>query len=134
MLISPQKHREIVFQLLYSADFESGNEVFEMLASQLAVTKKVMRGAVIMKEKVLEKKTFLDQQIEEFSKSYDFGRIPKVERNILRLGIYELLFFPEVPKKVAIAEAIRLTRKFATPEAATFVNAVMDAIYTKSSK
>src|SRR5690606_29501809 len=58
-----------------------------------------------------------------------FERIPRVERNILRLAVFELLHDPSVPPTVAIAEAIRLTRKFATPEAATFINAVLDAIF-----
>jgi transcription antitermination protein NusB len=129
MPISPQKFREIVFQLLYSDDFGGSAEVVEMLMAQLCVTKKAVRDACEVKEKILEKKKQIDELISKHSESYDFERIPRIERNVIRLGTYELLFSSNVPPKVAIAEAIRLTRKFATPEAATFVNAVLDSIY-----
>lgn len=129
MPISPQKFREIVFQLLYSDDFGGCVEVAEMLMAQLAITKRVVREASMVKEKILEKKNQIDELICKHSESYEFERIPRIERNVIRLGAYEILFSPNVPPKVAIAEAIRLTRKFATPEAAAFVNAVLDSIY-----
>lgn len=66
--------------------------------------------------------------ITEHSTSYEFERIPRIERNVLRLGVYEIMYDSDIPPKVAIAEAIRLTRKFATPESATFVNAILDSI------
>lgn len=131
MPISPQKFREIVFQLLYSHDFGGSEEVGEMLMAQLAVTKRIVREADLAKEKILEKKDKLDEIIRFNSTSYDFERIPRVERNILRLSIYELMFSTDIPPKVAIAEAIRLSRKFATVEAATFINAVLDTVYKK---
>jgi N utilization substance protein B len=127
--LSPQKFREIVFQLIYSQDFGGDGEVIEMLMAQLSVTKKTVRQADLFKDKFLEKKAEIDALLIQHSKSYDLERIPRVERNVLRLGIYELLFCKEVPPKVVIAEAMRLTRKFATAEAANFVNALMDSVY-----
>lgn len=129
MPISPQKFREIVLHLLYSDDFGSCEEVAEMVMAQLAVTKKTVREAFEIKEKIVQKIGEIDGLVRKHSSSYDFERIPRIERNVIRLGVYELLHSPEVPPKVAIAEAIRLARKFATPEAATFVNAVLDSIY-----
>ncbi len=134
MAISPQKLREIVFQLLYSEDFGGCAEVAEMLMAQLAVTKKVMREAALAKDKIVEKLPQIDALIIEHCESYGFDRIPRVERNVVRLGAYELLFSTGIPPKVAIAEAIRLARKFATPEAATFVNAILDSIYKKNEQ
>jgi N utilization substance protein B len=131
MPISPQKFREIVFQLLYSDDFGGSADVIEMLMAQLAVTKRIVREASIFKDKILGKKAEIDEAIRTHSAAYEFERIPRVERNVLRLSIYELLFSSDIPPKVAIAEAIRLARKFATSEAATFVNAVLDSIYKK---
>lgn len=129
MALSPQKFREIVFQLIYSDDFGGDTGVVEMLMAQLAVTKRIVREASILKDKILEKRQEIDAVISEHSESYDFERIPRIERNVIRLGIYELLFSEDVPPKVAISEAVRLSRKFATPEAATFVNAVLDSVY-----
>jgi N utilization substance protein B len=131
MPISPQKQRELIFLLIYSDDFHPGDEseMTQLLMHELSVTKKVMRIAHEEKLKIQEKLNQIDERITQHSKAYDFERIPRIERNILRLGVYELLFSETVPPKVAIAEAIRLSRKFATPEAATFVNAILDAIY-----
>ncbi len=62
---------------------------------------------------------------------YEFDRIPHVERAVLRLGIYELYFSNEVPPKVAISEAVRLAKKFATIESSRFINGILDALYKK---
>jgi N utilization substance protein B len=136
MAISPQKLREIIFLLVYSTDFASveEEETTQLLMRELAVSKTVMRQAHEGKAKVLEKLEEIDQIITEHSQAYEFNRIPRIERNVLRLGIYELLYSSTVPFKVAIAEAIRLTRKFATPEAATFVNAILDAAYQVNNR
>lgn len=133
MPLSPQKFREIVFQLIYSEDFGSDDGIVEMLMAQLAVTKRIVREASALKDKILAKKQEIDAVIRIHSASYEFERIPRIERNVIRLGVYELIFAKEIPHKVAIAEAIRLSRKFATPEAATFVNAILDSVYKKVS-
>jgi len=131
MALSPQKFREIVLQLLYCDDFGGNVEVQEMLMAQLAVTKRTVREANLLQEKVVLKKKEIDEVIQENVEAYELKRIPRVEKNILRLSIYELLFASDVPPKVVIAEAIRLCRKFASAEAASFVNAILDAIYKK---
>ena len=100
----------------------------DIVMAQLAVTKRIVREAYLQKEKIVEKKETLDLMITEHSTSYEFERIPRIERNVLRLGVYEIMYDSDIPPKVAIAEAIRLTRKFATPESATFVNAILDSI------
>jgi len=134
MPVPRQKFREIVFQFLYSQDFASSDdeEMVPFLMGQLAVSKKVVRQAQEHGRQIIEKKKEIDEKISCASTSYAFERIPRVERNILRLGVFEILFSSEVPPKVVIAEAIRLARKFATPEGATFVNAVLDHIYHKN--
>jgi N utilization substance protein B len=129
MSLSPQKFREVVFQLLYSCDFGSDPEVQEMLMAELRIARAPLRQAVEMRDKIIEKKEEIDALISKHSESYAFDRIPRVERNIVRLGIYELLFAREVPPKVVIVEALRLSRKFATAETVKFVNALLDAVY-----
>ena len=130
MAIPQAKFREIVFQLLYSFDMAQADDedMIAMMMPQLEVTKNNILDALVRRKEVQEKFEEIDQLIAQTSESYEFERIPCIERNILRLGIFELLF-SSIPHKVAIAEAIRLTRKFATPEAATFVNAILDKLY-----
>jgi transcription antitermination protein NusB len=131
MPASLQKNREILFYLLYSADFGGDEEATALIMQQLTVTRSEVRHAHEQMRAVREKQSQIDQLIKERSKEYDFERIGRVERTLLRLCSFELLF-STVPPKVAIAEAIRLARKFAAPESAAFVNAVLDTIYAHS--
>ena len=130
MALSPQKFREIVFQLLYSRDFILGEEedTIDFMMEQLSVTKKVMKEAQQECGKIFARIPEIDDQIRHFSISYNLERIGRIEKNILRLGVYELCYQETVPSKVAIAEAIRLTRKFSTSESGSFINAVLDSI------
>jgi len=82
--------------------------------------------------KILAELPEIDALIRNTSTSYRFERIQSIERNVLRLGIYEILYDDTIPPKVAIPEALRLSKKFGTPESAMFVNALLDTIYKTS--
>lgn len=130
-MISPYKFREVVFQLLYSADFNQCplKDVMAMVMEKVAITKKVVREAYAMQQLISAREEEIDAIIKKHTQNYQLNRIPKVEHNVLRLGIYELLYCPDLPFKITISEAIRLSRKFATKESANFINAVLDSIY-----
>ncbi|MBI2743437.1 MAG: transcription antitermination factor NusB [Chlamydiales bacterium] len=131
MALSKQKFREIVFQLLFSRDFseETEGETREMLMQQLEVPKSALREAEARLQQIVEHLPEIDRTIAALSKDYNFDRIPRVERSILRLGLFELMYEPEMPGTVSISEAIRLSRKFATAEASSFINAILDKAY-----
>lgn len=136
MAIPNQKFRELVFQLLYSCDMghSSNDSTLALLSSELATTKKVVYEAQQRVQQILNNLNIIDSRIAQTSRSYTFERIQSAERNILRLAVFELLFDDNtVPPKVAIAEAIRLTKKFSTKEAAAFVNAILDTIHKEQS-
>lgn len=135
MSLPAQKFREIVFQMLYSYDMGRATDenMVDLLCSELAVTKKSVKEAQVRVHKILENLEEIDALITKTSHSYAFERIQSVERNILRMSVFELLFDPAIPEKVAIVEAMRLARKFSTKESATFVNAILDVLF-KSSK
>lgn len=130
MALAPQKMREIVFLLLYSFDFSQSesDDMTEMLMHELSVSKSAMREAHARKVAICQLLPEIDRLLSSHSNDYVLERIPRVERNILRLAIYELILDPKIPFKVVMAEAIRLTKKFATVEAIAFVNAVLGAI------
>lgn len=131
MALPPQKFREIVFQMLYSSDFPSpeGDETALMLMGELKVTKKAVLTAKERVEQILLRQSEIDEKISLYSTEYAFDRISRVEKTILRLGIFELQFDTELPPLVSISEAIRLTRKFGTPESSQFVHAILDRVY-----
>lgn len=134
MPLSPQKFREIVFQLLYSQDVAHPDEMLmtELMMGELAVSKKNVRLAQERVSSIRDQLPAIDEKISSVTVSYDFDRIQTVTKNILRLAVFELFFDPSIPPKVAIAEAIRLSRKFSTPESAAFVNALLDHLYRQS--
>ncbi len=80
---------------------------------------------------ILSKQAELDQVIEKAAPEWPIDRISPVDRNILRLGLYELLFADraEVPAKVAINEAIELAKQFGGENSSRFVNGVLGAVY-----
>ncbi len=134
MSLSPKKLREVVFQMLYCYDmgYAEPEAIVDMLMKELEISKKNVRMGEARAQTILGHLTAIDEKIGKTCRSYDFNRIQRVERNILRLAIYEMLFDESIDGKVAIAEAIRLARKFSTPESANFINAILDAIYQKS--
>lgn len=78
-------------------------------------------------EGTLEHLDTVDALIREHSERWRLERMSAVDRNILRLGVYELLL-GETPKKVVINEALEVTKKFSTPEAVQFINGILDAV------
>lgn len=134
MAASQRKFREIVFQMVFSHGFNVCDTTERggfFLFDQIMVTKKMLRVAFERTKMIFEKIEKIDEHISKYSREYHFKRISSIEKSILRLGIYEILYDQQIPPKVAIAEAIRLSRKFGTPEGANFVNAVLDALYCK---
>ncbi len=131
MALPKQKFRELVFQLLYSFDIGKPNDedMVTFIMKEHEETKKTVYQAQEKVNAIIFKLEDIDRLISNVSISYEFSRIQSVERNILRLAIYELLFEKELPPKVAIAEALRMTRKFASPQSSCFINALLDSIY-----
>jgi len=76
----------------------------------------------------------IDKLITENAPEWPLEQIARIDRCILRIGIYELVFSSEVPPKVAIDEAVELAKAFGGPNSSKFVNGVLGAIFRKSEK
>ena len=127
-----RKMREIVFRMIFSENVTRGcsaRELASVCRDESGVTRKVLRQAYERMRNVYDHMATIDGHIQNASTAYAFERISNVEKNVLRLAVYELLFDTSVPPQVVMAEAIRLSRKFGTPEGGEFVNAVIDTIY-----
>lgn len=119
-----RKFRELVFQIIYAKALSSSGEkdFSEFFSREEEVLPEALRRAGM----VLECTEALDEIIKDHSDEYEFDRIGQVEKNILRLALYEMYYDEKVPLKVAISEAVRLNRKFGTREGGSFVNAILD--------
>ena len=135
MLLDKRKYYEILFQTLYVSYFTSlDKEVISFVMEKLKVTRKNVLSAYEYVSKLLEKKEEISQLIDQSVEDYALNRIPLVERTILLLAFFQILFDEDFPDKVAMAEAIRLARKFSTKEAGAFINGVLDDLYNKKQK
>lgn len=74
---------------------------------------------------VCEHAAELDGYIQKYSIDWDFGRISTVSAAIMRVAMYEILYMPDIPNKVAISEAVEITRKYETEETVSFVNGIL---------
>ncbi len=126
-----RKAREIVLQTLY-AQAINGDPMEEVLEDQLSqaeyddeVTSFVRRLAI----KVDEVKEELDVMIAETANNWEIGRIALIDKLILRMGLCELIHFPDIPQKVCINESIEIAKKYSSADAKRFVNGILDSIY-----
>ena len=77
---------------------------------------------------VIEAMPEIDSAIERFSSNWKISRMSIVDRNIMRLAVYEMLFRKDIPSKVSINEAIDIGKKFGTKESGAFINGILDSI------
>ena len=123
--------RQAAIQYLYQVDTHPPEDVvagMEAFWKQNEVPTKVRDFAAPLLRGVLEKKPELDAKIRGLADNWDFERLAIVDRNILRLAIYEMLFCPEIPPVVSINEAIEIAKKFGSAESGKFVNGLLDRV------
>jgi len=125
-----RKARELALQLLYQNDL-AGTPPEEMYARTeefVLARPDVQEYAARLVSGTLASRAELDDVLSERSEHWRLGRMPAVDRNLLRLALYELLYEPETPPPVVINEAVEIAKKFSTPSSGSFVNGVLDGI------
>jgi transcription antitermination protein NusB len=123
--------REAAVQFLYQVDIYKPAKVDEALAEfwkQNEEPQNVRDFANDLLRGALEKLPEVDAKIRTLADNWDFERLAAVDRNILRLAVYEMLFRPEIPPVVSINEAIEIAKKFSTAESGKFVNGLLDRV------
>jgi N utilization substance protein B len=133
MTISPKKTREAVLQCLFS--FEGGGDeegLISLLMHELKTSRRFIMEALEYARRIWKLCPEIDKKIENISVSYDWRRVGKVEKSVLRLGAFEI-FEQKLALEIVISEALRLTSKFSTPEGAHFVHAILDTLGKNSS-
>jgi N utilization substance protein B len=128
-VISRTRSREWALQLLYQAEFlghRQGEAIrfyrhFEDRGEVPAYLIKLVEGVAAHQEE-------LDALIRQYSEHWRLERMAAVDRNLLRLALYELLHEPEVPAKVVINEAVELAKRFGSEESGSFINGILDRV------
>lgn len=134
-----QLYRTILLQTLYEWDVHnysntSLKDYLEYIVNsfqKVTIDEKELHELLENLESIASRRVILDELIEKASPGWTIDKITVVDRNILRLGIYELLFADNelIPPKVALNESIELAKKFGGAKSNKFVNGVMGAIY-----
>lgn len=126
--------RTIALQALYQWDFKGMPEnqlssIVQDILKEFASNFESEKFVFELVEGVQKKLKEIDALITKYAPEWPVGKITIVDRNVLRLGVYELKFSDGVPARVAINEAIELAKTFGSESSGKFVNGVLGAIY-----
>src|SRR5207247_4615396 len=126
-----RKAREVALQFLYQLDLQGEDDPVPYEHEfwgrhPLSGEAKTFAESLVRGTKANQAK--IDQVIEQYTENWELERMPVVDRNILRAGVYEMLWTAEVPAKVAINEAIEIAKKFGTKESSRCNNGRLDWI------
>lgn len=122
--------REVALQVLYQFDQNAGvaPEDVEQFIRRRLKDEALQGFAHRIVAGVREKQTQIDGLISNAAENWRIDRMAAIDRNILRLGAFEMLFDPEVPVKVAINEALELAKRYSTAQSSRFVNGILDRL------
>ncbi|MDH3214711.1 MAG: transcription antitermination factor NusB [Candidatus Krumholzibacteria bacterium] len=123
-----RKAREVVLQVLYEAEFSdcSWEEILQEQVGRRSSSDDTVQHARALLAKAYEHMSELDEKIRAVLSNWDLERVSLIDKNIMRFALAEILFFPQVPSKVIINEAIEVAHKYSSREAGKFVNGILD--------
>ncbi len=130
-MISHRRHtREKVLQALYAYEIARDplDHLIKTILSGLEVNSEAFDFAKELLAVTIEHQTSVDELIRSKVDNWDFSRIALIDRIIMRMGIVEFLFFPDIPPKVTIDEAIEIAKWYSTDDSGKFVNGVLNAV------
>jgi transcription antitermination protein NusB len=125
-----RKARELALQMLFENDI-SGTEPAEMFSRSADLARSPEgTGSFTMRlvSGTLGHREALDKIISKQAEHWRLSRMPIVDRNILRLALYELLYEPDTPRPVVIDEALEIAKRFSTPQSSQFINGILDGV------
>jgi len=123
------KEREKALQTLYRFDISGGTESKADAMTPPVEVKESASYGHIVGEGVLRNLTEIDRLIVKASENWSLARMAVVDRNILRIAVYELLYHGDVPNKVVMDEAVELANRFGAENSASFINGIIDKVY-----
>jgi len=127
--------RELALQLMYQLDLR-GDEILDEVTAAVAPGSGDSEMVDFARELIFgcrEKRAEIDRHIEEVAKNWQIKRMAAIDRNILRLATYELLYRDDIRPLVTINEAIDIAKKFSTKNSGPFVNGVLDNIRLRAA-
>lgn len=127
--------REKVLQVLFANEMNEGSLKFLMDDILKSISNQPDREfANDLINKILLHADELDDKIKERVKNWEMNRIALIDRILLRMGVCEMLYFPDIPPKVSINESIEIAKEYSTAGSSKFINGILDAILSNEKK
>lgn len=128
--MSRRKAREFAFIVIFQVDQVQADpwQALQHLLEEQALPDKDQQFAMELVEGTLQHMQVIDEKIARYSREWSVDRMSSVDRNIMRVAGYEILFRGEVSPVVAIDEAIELAKRYGEEQSSRFVNAILDRI------
>jgi transcription antitermination factor NusB len=125
--------RELTLQFLYQLDLR-GDELYLEASAYLRSEERdaeTLRFATRLVEGVWENWDEIERTVQAVAQNWNIARMAVIDRNVLRLGTFELLHCPDIPPKVAVNEAIELGKRYSTANSGAFINGILDKIMNR---
>lgn len=133
------RSREFALQILYQMDITHDNsepslDNFWFRYSEEIIDEEVKQFSSELVRGVAGNLAAIDKKISQYATNWELKRMAVVDRNVLRLSCYELMYRTDIPPKVSINEAVELAKKYSGLEAGKFVNAILDKVKLEQNK
>jgi len=128
-----RKAREVAMQVLYGLDLAQGRlpEAVDLFWENFEAPEKVKAFSSALVAGTWQNVEQIDALLGSCAENWSVERMSRVDRSILRMAVYELLYCHDIPPKVAINEAIDLGKLFGSENSGAFINGVLDALYAR---
>jgi N utilization substance protein B len=127
-----RRSRELALQVLYQLDVTGESDwrgAFELFCGHFEAPEPLKDFARRLVEGVRDNLERIDGLVRDHSENWRLERMSRVDRNILRMAVFELLYCEDIPPRVTLNEAVDLGKRFGTEESGAFINGVLDNIY-----
>lgn len=122
------KARKRAVDLIYEADLRGADAVTTLAERVALADPPISDYTVELVEGVAAHREAIDQLLTDYSEGWTLDRMPGVDRAVLRIGLFELLWSPDVPDAVAIDEAVEIAKSLSTDESPKFVNGILGRV------
>jgi transcription antitermination protein NusB len=131
-----RKAREMAMQALFFMDISKDVSVsqIDLFCRCYQPSKNIEIFFQQLTKGIIERWLYINDVIERFSSNWKLNRMACVDRNIIRIAVYEILFCEDIPPRVAINEAIDIGKKYGTEGSGAFINGILDSIHTAMTK
>jgi len=128
-----RKAREIAMQVLFCMDMseDKSDELIDRLYEAANAPADIRPFCDKLIKGVRDHRPDIDKVIEQFSDNWKLFRMACVDRNIIRIAVFELLHCEDIPPRVSINEAVDIAKKYGTGESGAFINGILDSIFNQ---